>query len=361
MVSATKEVVECVVGSPRSSRCSASSSGPAGPWPTSAGDLATWSVRSLRSMRSRRRLAARTVDRRVGMRRHRRSLLPNGGRTTRALLDGQGNADAGPAGRIPDPRRRARSTSPVTGAAILAANHRSFLDSIFLPLVVRRRVTFVAKAEYFDDRRRRGSSAASARSPSAARAAARANARSTRRSEVLARRRRVRHLSRRHPHARRLLHRGHTGVARLSPAPGAPIIPVGLIGTDEVQPIDKKMPRLFQRGARSASASRSSPRATAVGPRPPGVARVHRRGDVRDRRSSPATSTSTRTRRSKAEDVPDRSRARRVARRRAHAGRRVASDRARLSRRAPSRGSARPRGASRAAARSRSSRVHLRA
>jgi 1-acyl-sn-glycerol-3-phosphate acyltransferase len=34
---------------------------------------------------------------------------------------------------------------------ILASNHRSFLDSIFIPLVVRRRVTFVAKAEYFDD------------------------------------------------------------------------------------------------------------------------------------------------------------------------------------------------------------------
>ena len=41
------------------------------------------------------------------------------------------------------------------------------------------------------------------------------------------------------------LHRGHTGVARLSLRTGAPIVPVGLIGTDDVQPVDKKMPRLF--------------------------------------------------------------------------------------------------------------------
>src|SRR6516225_11238810 len=40
---------------------------------------------------------------------------------------------------------------PRRGPAILASNHRSFIDSIFLPLVVHRRVTFVAKAEYFDD------------------------------------------------------------------------------------------------------------------------------------------------------------------------------------------------------------------
>ena len=43
------------------------------------------------------------------------------------------------------------------------------------------------------------------------------------------------------------LHRGHTGVARLSLRTGTPIVPVGLIGTDEVQPIDKRMPRLFRR------------------------------------------------------------------------------------------------------------------
>jgi 1-acyl-sn-glycerol-3-phosphate acyltransferase len=42
------------------------------------------------------------------------------------------------------------------------------------------------------------------------------------------------------------LHRGHTGVARLALKTGAPIIPVGLVGTDECQPTDKKLPRLFR-------------------------------------------------------------------------------------------------------------------
>src|SRR5919202_4229505 len=40
---------------------------------------------------------------------------------------------------------------PRGGAAILASNHVSFCDSIFLPMVLPRRVTFVAKAEYFED------------------------------------------------------------------------------------------------------------------------------------------------------------------------------------------------------------------
>src|SRR5258708_37308107 len=42
---------------------------------------------------------------------------------------------------------------PADGAAILASNHVSFSDSFFLPLVLKRRVTFVAKAEYFEDRK----------------------------------------------------------------------------------------------------------------------------------------------------------------------------------------------------------------
>ncbi len=43
-----------------------------------------------------------------------------------------------------------RENVPTHGPAILAANHQSFCDSFFLPLVVRRKVTFLAKAEYFD-------------------------------------------------------------------------------------------------------------------------------------------------------------------------------------------------------------------
>ena len=39
-----------------------------------------------------------------------------------------------------------REHLPAQGPVILAANHRSFMDSLFLPLVIRRRVTFVAKA-----------------------------------------------------------------------------------------------------------------------------------------------------------------------------------------------------------------------
>src|SRR5437763_10845087 len=42
---------------------------------------------------------------------------------------------------------------PTHGPAILASNHLSFSVSIFLPLMLRRRVTFVAKAEYFEDKK----------------------------------------------------------------------------------------------------------------------------------------------------------------------------------------------------------------
>jgi len=140
-----------------------------------------------------------------------------------------------------------RENLPARGPVILASNHRSFLDSIFIPAILRRRVTFVAKAEYFDDPktawffrgvgqipiRREGGSAGERALASA--------------TEVLERG----GVFGIYPEGTRTrdgyLHRGHTGVARLSMRTGTAIVPVGLIGTDEVQPVDKRMPRLFRR------------------------------------------------------------------------------------------------------------------
>lgn len=133
------------------------------------------------------------------------------------------------------------------GPAILAANHRSFMDSVFLALVVDRPVTFLAKAEYFDHRRtawifrstgqiplRRGS-------PKGARQALAAA------SEVLAEGGVVGI----YPEGTRSrdgrLHRGNLGPARLAAASGAPLVPVGLVGTDKVQPPDQRLPRVGQR------------------------------------------------------------------------------------------------------------------
>ena len=41
---------------------------------------------------------------------------------------------------------------PDTGPVILASNHLSFSDSFFLPLMVNRRITFMAKSDYFNGR-----------------------------------------------------------------------------------------------------------------------------------------------------------------------------------------------------------------
>ncbi|MBS2540258.1 1-acyl-sn-glycerol-3-phosphate acyltransferase, partial [Catenulispora sp. NF23] len=48
------------------------------------------------------------------------------------------------------PRVEGLENIPATGGAILAANHLSFSDSFFIPVVVPRHVTFIAKAEYFN-------------------------------------------------------------------------------------------------------------------------------------------------------------------------------------------------------------------
>jgi 1-acyl-sn-glycerol-3-phosphate acyltransferase len=135
---------------------------------------------------------------------------------------------------------------PKAGPVIVAANHRSFIDSIFIPLVVRRRVTFVAKAEYFERRRtawffravgqipiKRGGGSATHRALASAREVLDAGG-------VLG----IYPEGTRSPDGR--LYRGHTGVARLALACGAAVVPVALEGTAAVQPIGARRPRVLQ-------------------------------------------------------------------------------------------------------------------
>lgn len=136
---------------------------------------------------------------------------------------------------------------PKRGPVILASNHQSFIDSIFLPLVVRRRVTFVAKAEYFESRKtawffravgmiplKRGGGSASERALLAAREVLNAGG-------VLG----IYPEGTRSPDGR--LYKGHTGVARLAMQCNAPVIPVAQFGTAAVQPIGARTLRPFKR------------------------------------------------------------------------------------------------------------------
>ena len=140
-----------------------------------------------------------------------------------------------------------RENVPKKGPVILAPNHTSFCDSFFLPLVVMRRVTFVAKAEYFDSWKtawffraagqipmRREGGSASERALAAAR-----DVLST--GGVLG----IYPEGTRSPDGR--LHRGHTGVARLALQCRAPVIPVGIVGTTDVQPVGSKFMRPFKK------------------------------------------------------------------------------------------------------------------
>ena len=122
------------------------------------------------------------------------------------------------------------------------------MDSIFLALVVDRAVSFLAKAEYFDRRRTRGSSDRPGRSRCGGATPWEPDERSTTRSACS-----IGAVSSactpRDPVTRRELHRGNLGPARLAAASGAPIVPVGLVGTDEVQAPDQRLPRLRKRVA----------------------------------------------------------------------------------------------------------------
>jgi 1-acyl-sn-glycerol-3-phosphate acyltransferase len=134
---------------------------------------------------------------------------------------------------------------PASGPAILASNHLSYTDWMFMPLTLPRRVTFVAKAEYFTTPGIKGwfqkkffSGAGQVpidRSGANAAEGALSSARS-----ILA----EGELFGIYPEGTRShdgrLYRGKTGVARLALETGVPVIPVAVLGTDVVAPPGKK-------------------------------------------------------------------------------------------------------------------------
>jgi len=138
---------------------------------------------------------------------------------------------------------------PAHGPVILAANHRAAVDTAFIPLVAARRVAFLGKAEYFTGRGLRGRLMAAFLGALGYIPVDRSNARAG--LAALAAGREV--LERGgafgiYPEGTRSLdgklHRGHTGVASLALSTGAVVVPVGLIGTERVQPVGRLIPRL---------------------------------------------------------------------------------------------------------------------
>ena len=133
---------------------------------------------------------------------------------------------------------------PRSGAGIVAANHISFVDSLFIPMVIPRRVTYLAKAEYWDSWKTRwffdlvGQIPVRRENSAKAMAALEAGMRVLHKGGLLG----IYPEGTRSPDG--CLYRGKTGVARMAAEAGAPVIPVGLAGTREIMPKEKKLPNL---------------------------------------------------------------------------------------------------------------------
>lgn len=146
---------------------------------------------------------------------------------------------------------------PAEGAAILASNHLSFSDSFFLPAVLDRKVTFIAKAEYFTTPGVKGRLTAAffkgvgqlpvdrSGGRGAGEAAVRSGIDVLERGELFG----IYPEGTRSPDGR--LYRGKPGgLARVALATGAPVIPVAMIDTEKIQPPGKVLPKIMRPGIR---------------------------------------------------------------------------------------------------------------
>jgi len=159
------------------------------------------------------------------------------------------------------PRAHGTEHVPDSGAAILASNHLSAADWIHMPLSLKRRVTFLAKAEYFTGTGIKGalqraffSGAGQVpidrSSASAAEDAIQTGLRILHEGKLLG----IYPEGTRSPDGR--LFRGKTGVARMTLETGAPVIPVAMIYRSKKLPFGKKIPRVEVRFGKPLDFSR---------------------------------------------------------------------------------------------------------
>lgn len=142
---------------------------------------------------------------------------------------------------------------PNAGGAILASNHLSFSDSIFLPLKVRRPVTFLAKSDYFTGKGVKGALIrwffkATGQLP-IDRSGGKASEDSLNTGLGVLERGLLLGIypeGTRSPDAK--LYRGRTGIARMVLEAKVPVVPVAMIDTEKVQPIGSKYPKIHRVG-----------------------------------------------------------------------------------------------------------------
>lgn len=155
--------------------------------------------------------------------------------------------------RVFRPWVRGIENVPASGAAILASNHLSFVDSIFLPLVLKRPVVFLAKAEYFTGKGLKGWLVrqfflAAGQLPidrsggKASEDSLNTGLRVLNEGRLLG----IYPEGTRSPDGK--LYRGRTGIARMVLEANVHVIPVAMIDTEKVMPIGSSIPTVKRVG-----------------------------------------------------------------------------------------------------------------
>ena len=149
------------------------------------------------------------------------------------------------------PKVKGLRNVPASGPVIIASNHLSFSDSIFMPLVVPRKVTFLAKSEYFTSPGPKGllkklTFIALGQVPVDRSGGRRSEAALITGLQVLADNEclGIYPEGTRSPDGR--LYTGRTGIARLAIESGAPVIPVAMFNTEKIQPTGKVIPKIMR-------------------------------------------------------------------------------------------------------------------